>query len=202
MAERREFHPPHVYEENACYFITASIAGRRRLLDTGPKRALLLDVLTNAVRDYDVTLYAWVVLANHYHLLLLTGDTIPIWKLIKRLHGKSAIQLNELDAAPGRQVWYQYWDRCPRSERAFWCFFNYIHINPLKHGYVQSTDGTLLVENRQLKIAGGRSPDVHEALAGYPHSSYHYYMHEYGEAFMTGAWTHHPIPEHLADDDP
>ena len=202
MAERREFHPPHVYEQNACYFITAGTAGRRRLLDTDPKRALLHGVLNNAVKDYDITLYAWVILATHYHLLLSTGETIPIFKFIKRLHGESAIKLNEFDATPGRQVWYQYWDHSPRSQRAFWCCFNYTHINPLKHGYVRSMEGMLSVVGRQLKIARGRCPDVHEGLAGYAYSSYHDYMREYGEAFMTDAWTHHPIPEHFPNDDP
>ncbi len=200
LAERREFHPPHHYEANACYFITARMVRRQHLLQ-GDRPALLRDVLKDAVRDYDITLYAWVILANHYHLLLLTGETIPIFKFIKRLHGKSAILLNKRDATPGRQVWYQYWDTSPRNQRAFWSRFNYIHINPLKHGYVHVADSALRIERRQVKVAPSHAPDVHEALAGYRYSSYHYYLREYGEAFMTDAWMRYPIPEHLANDD-
>jgi hypothetical protein len=94
----------------------------------------------------------------------------PIYKFIKRLHGDSAIQLNKLDNTPGRQVWYQYWDRFPRNERDFWAYFSYIHLNPIKHGYVRVSDGILVVEGRQVKIAPGQALDVHQCLAQYPHS--------------------------------
>lgn len=201
MTERHEFHPPHAYEDDACYFITARTVGRQRLWDTDVKSVLLRGILQTAVKDYGVTLYAWVILPNHYHLLLHTNATIPIYKSIKRLHGDSAVQLNKLDSAPGRKVWYQYWDTSPRSVKTFWCFFNYIHINPLKHGYVRLVDGVLLIEGKQLKIASGCLPDVHEGLAGYPYSSYHAYMRKYGEAFMTDAWSRYPIPSYLANDD-
>lgn len=65
-----EFHPPHTYENNAIYFITASIVHRQRLLDTDAKREVVRDVLKAAIEKYGVRLYAWVILANHYHLLL------------------------------------------------------------------------------------------------------------------------------------
>ena len=197
----REFHPPHVYEDNTCYFISASIVRRQRLLDTDAKRVLVRDVLKRAIEQYGIRLYAWVILANHYHLLLKTSDVAPIYKFIKRLHGDSAIRLNKLDSTPGRRVWYQYFDRFPRSERDFWTCFNYIHINPIKHGYVQVSDGALVVEGKRAKIAAGHTLDVHQCLAQYSHSSYHYYVREYGEEFLTDAWMRYPIPDYLEHDD-
>lgn len=196
-----EFHPPHIYEANACYFLTASVVHGQRLLDTDAKRMMLRDVLMAAIQQYDITLYAWVILANHYHLLLKTGEHAPIYKFIKRLHGESAIKLNQLDSTPGRQVWYQYWDRFPRNDEDFWGYFNYIHINPIKHRYVRIADGILLVEGKQVRIASGRLPDVCRCLAGYPHSSYHYYVDKYGEDFILDAWTQYPIPDYMDSDD-
>ena len=67
--KKREFHPPHIYEYNACYFITASIVHRQWLLDTDAKRILVRDVLKEAIKQYGIRLYAWVILADHYHLL-------------------------------------------------------------------------------------------------------------------------------------
>jgi len=123
----REFHPPHIYKDNTCYFISASIVRRQRFLDTDAKRNF---------------------------------------------------------------------DRFPRNERDFWTYFNYIHINPIKHGYVRVSDGILIVEGKQVKIAPGHTLDVHQCLAQYPHSSYHYYVREYGEEFLTDAWMWYPIPGH------
>ena len=88
----REFHPPHIYEYNACYFLTGSIVHRQWLLDTDSKRILVQEVLKEAIERYGIRLYAWVILADHYHLLLKTSDVAPIYKFIKRLHGDSAIQ--------------------------------------------------------------------------------------------------------------
>ena len=199
--KRREFHPPHIYVDNACYFISASVVHRQKLLDTGAKRGLVRDVLKAAIRPYGITLYAWVILADHYHLLFKVGDVAPVYKFIKRLHGDSAIQLNKLDGTPGRKVWYQYFDRFPRNERDFWGYFNYIHINPIKHGYVRVSDDALIVEGKQVKIEPGHIPDIHQCLAQYPYSSYHYYVREYGEEFLTDAWMRYPIPDYLEHDD-
>jgi putative transposase len=200
-AKRKEFHPPHIYKDNSCYFLTASILRHQPFLNTDPKRAIVRDVLKDAVHLYGIRLYAWVILANHYHLLLETSEVAPIYKFIKRLHGDSAIQLNKLDNAPGRQVWYQYWDRFPRSEHDFWTYFNYIHINPIKHGYVHLCDGVLTVDGEQVKITDGRSLDVHQALALYPSSSYHFYVREYGTEFLTDVWMRYPVPDYLDSDD-
>jgi len=197
---RREFHPPHVYKDNACYFLTASVAGHQRLLDTEVKRTLLRDILKQAIQDYSIRLVAWVILADHYHLLLTTGVAAPLWKFVKRLHGESAVRLNKLDDKPGRKVWYQYWDRFPRNERDFWTYFNYIHINPIKHGYVPISDGSVAVEGERLKIAPGHVPDVHQCLGQYPHSSYNYYLRTYGEEFLTDAWMRYPTLDHLEHD--
>jgi putative transposase len=201
FTEEREFHPPHIYEDNACYFLTASILHRQWLLDTDFKRELVRGVLKEAIMQYGIRLYAWVILANHYHLLLKTSDIAPIYKFIKRLHGESAIRLNKLDDTSGRKVWYQYWDRFPRNERDFWAYFNYIHLNPIKHGYVRVSDGILMVEDRHVKITSGRALDVHQCLAQYPHSSYHYYLREYGDEFLLDAWMRYPIPDHIEHDD-
>lgn len=198
---QREFHPPHIYEDNACYFLTAGVAGARHLLDTDEKRILLRDVLKEEMIQLAFHLYAWVILADHYHLLLMSNGAVPIHQFVRRLHSKSAVRLNRLDGTPGRNVWYQYWDRFPRNERDFWSYFNYIHINPIKHGYVRVERGALRVEGKTVRFAEGHLPDVHECLAQYPHSSYVYYLREYGEAFLTNGWLSHPIPDYLAHDD-
>jgi putative transposase len=201
MPQQREFHPPHIYQDNSCYFLTASVAGRRRLLDTDEKRVLLRDVLKEEIMELDFRLYAWVILANHYHVLLMTNRAVPIHRFVQRLHSKSAVKLNRLDRTPGRTVWYQYWDRFPRNEREFWSYFNYIHINPIKHGYARVVDSAFRVESKTVQIESGHLPDVHECLAQYPHSSYRYYLREYGEGFLTNGWMSYPIPDYLAHDD-
>lgn len=197
---RREFHPPHIYIQETCYFITASIVRGQWLMKSDAKRALFRDILREAVQRWDVRLFAWAVMYTHYHLLLETGKTEPIHKFIKALHGDSAVRFNKLDVTPGRHVWYQYWDRCPRNEREFWTCFNYINLNAIKHGVVQVVDGVVRVEGDAICIAPGHVPDVHDCLAAYPYSSYHYYAREYGLEFLTDAFRRYPAVDILACD--
>ena len=138
MAFRTEHHPPHYYAPDCCYFLTATTVSRQPVLQIGANRTLLRDAIKDALVCSGVTLYAWVVLTDHYHLLLRTGESTSVGRFIKGLHSDSASRLNRADGAPGRQVWYQYWDRTPRDEDEFWAYFNYIHINPIKHKCVQT----------------------------------------------------------------
>jgi hypothetical protein len=47
---------------------------------------------------------------------------------------------NEEEGCPGRQGWYQFWDRTLWTEGDLWSRINYVHRNPVKHGYVQSPE--------------------------------------------------------------
>ena len=44
---------------------------------------------------------------------------------------------NREDGIPNRKVWYRFSDRGMRSEGHFFASINYIHANPVKHGYVE-----------------------------------------------------------------
>lgn len=59
---------------------------------------------------------AWVVLPNHYHLLLKSRLGRDIGNLIGRLNGRTSYEINGLDRTHGRQVWYNYWDTCVRGD--------------------------------------------------------------------------------------
>jgi len=84
--------------------------------------------------DADIDILAWVVLPNHYHLLI-EGDLRLFARRIARLHNGTATQWNREDGTPGRKVWHQFSDRVIRSERHYYASLNYIHANPVKHGY-------------------------------------------------------------------
>jgi putative transposase len=78
---------------------------------------------------------AWVVLPNHYHLLVKTS--LPEFgKWIARLHNLTSTRWNGEDRARGRKVWHRYADRRIRGEVHYFRTINYIHANPVKHGFV------------------------------------------------------------------
>lgn len=132
--------PPHLYLDEAWYFVTASTVNKSRILSSDAHLKIWADVLLSLVDEFRVKLTAWVVLSNHYHLLFLPQVGVDLRKFMKRLHGRTSHDMNDLDQSRGRQVWYSYWDTCIRGEKDFWTRFNYIHYNPVKHGYVQNPE--------------------------------------------------------------
>ncbi len=64
-------------------------------------------------------------------------------------------------------MWHNYWDRCIRSERDYWTRFNYIHYNPVKHGYVTR-------------------------MGDYPFSSVRFYEQAMGLDWLSDVWRTYP----------
>jgi len=130
-------HPPHIHLDNTWYIITASTVGHAHFLSSEAAKRLVRDTLEGLIVEFGITLRAWVVLNDHYHLLLKTRVGKDLSRFFIRLHGSTSRQINLWDEAAGRQVWHNYWDTCIRTEYDLWTRFNYIHHNPVKHGYVQ-----------------------------------------------------------------
>lgn len=80
--------------------------------------------------------FAWCVLPNHYHLLTETVDLKLLKRTLGQLHGQTAYAWNLEEQAKVRKVWYRCADRKIRNERHYWATLNYIHHNPVHHGYV------------------------------------------------------------------
>jgi len=131
--------PPHIFIVGYDYFITGRILDQQNLL-AGAKKKIFLSVLKSKLIKYEYKCYAWVVLDNHYHILIKTGDDGQIAEFIRELHAGSAKVINKNDGTKGRPVWYQYWDHGIRNKGDFIKHFNYIHHNPVKHHYVKYQD--------------------------------------------------------------
>ncbi len=127
------------------------------------------------------TIDAWVVLPDHMHCIWTlppgTDDFSMRWRLIKLLFSKSLPRTERLSATRQRRgergIWQRrYWEHTIVSERDYAQHIDYIHVNPLKHGYVKRVcdwpystfhryvaDGILLVDwcgdMADLPTAGG-----------------------------------------------
>ena len=91
--------------------------------------------LTGLAKKFSIQLFAWVILDNHYHLLLHSATSQDIGSYIKRLHGRTAYEINKENNQRGSQIWHNYWDTLIRGEADYWVHFNYIHYNPVKHAF-------------------------------------------------------------------
>jgi putative transposase len=128
--------PPHFPEGDNLYMLTAACYEHRQILTSTERLSELAQVLLEGIEGkIGGEVHAWVVLPNHYHLLARVDlEAFSSW--IGRLHNGKATQWNREDGAAGCQVWHRFSDRLIRGDRHYFASVNYIHANPIKHGYV------------------------------------------------------------------
>ena len=137
LATPKERHrPPHDIGRGEAIFLAGSTYGRKPHLGSECRRDAFQDLLFQSCGMYWVRLVAWVVLKEHYHLVLTLEQPDVFSKWLHDLHSGSTAQWNDEDGMPGRKGWYQYWDTTLWSEGDVWSRINYVHRNPVKHGYV------------------------------------------------------------------
>jgi putative transposase len=128
------FNPPHYFVPNAMYMVTGAILHNQHLLNEDRKKHFILNTLFDRSNLLGWEMQAWAILNNHYHFIAKAPvDATTLSKLIRQVHSITAIQLNQWDRTPGRQVWFNYWDTCLTYEKSYLARLHYVHTNPVKH---------------------------------------------------------------------
>jgi len=160
--------PFHLYLDNKIYFVTSATLDKKKFFDTDSKKEIIKKRLKTGAVKFKAKIYAWVILSNHSHLLFQFKGKQALGEFIGFINGGSSFELNSSENKKGRQIWWNYWDNCIRNEETFYKRFNYIHHNPVKHGYVKKCED-------------------------YEFSSYNYYLKKYGEDYMSSIFAQYPI---------
>lgn len=128
--------PPHPFRCAGYYFITAANYEHAHIMSTPERRTEFEGRLALALKEINAQVEGWAILSNHYHFLAGVESLDHVSAMLKQLHGSTSYEWNKADGKTGRRVWYKFADRLIRDERHYYCALNYIHINPVKHGYV------------------------------------------------------------------
>jgi putative transposase len=129
--------PPHLAAPQGYRIVTGACYEHRKLLATPERLAWFEQGLLETIGKLDITCAAWCILPNHYHVLVNVTDIRLFSKGVGQLHGQTSFEMNLADNARGRKVWYRCQDRVMRSDRHYYTTMNYIHNNPVKHGYAR-----------------------------------------------------------------
>ncbi|HWN97530.1 MAG TPA: transposase [Methylomirabilota bacterium] len=129
--------PVHKFLEGGIFFVTAGTLHKEHLFRGSERLTLLESKLLSLARHYDWHLEAWAVFPNHYHFVARTTPASALLnKFLKHLHADTAREINRLDNATGRQVWFNFRDTELTFERSYLARLNYVHQNAVKHGLV------------------------------------------------------------------
>ncbi|RAM48518.1 MAG: transposase [Hapalosiphonaceae cyanobacterium JJU2] len=178
--------PPHPVQDRQFYLLTAACYEHQCHMHSESRRQQLL----NMIFDYfgnlgneemsaealttNLTICAWVILPNHYHLLVRVVNFEILSELFRRIHGTLSRQWNLEDSITKRKIWYRWSDRAIRSERHYYTTLNYIHYNPVKHGLVASP-------------------------YDWVESSVHWYLQTNGRQWLRDLWIQYPVLDYGKD---
>jgi putative transposase len=131
------------YVPNAIYFITAVTQDRRPLFADAANLELLRVTMRSARQYHPFAMRAYAFLADHFHLLVFVPETTNISKLLQSIQRNFTRNYKQAHAVPEPlRLWQRgFWDHVIRDERDFANHLNYIHYNPVKHGYASRAGG-------------------------------------------------------------
>jgi len=136
------------FEPGGTFYFTVVTLDRRPILCSSDAVAILRRAFADTRAGYPFTIDAAVVLPEHIHTIwTLPGgdpDFSTRWRMIKSRFSHAFVAAGGPEAAPNarrvrkaeRGVWqHRFWEHVVRDEREFEALCDYIHYNPVKHGY-------------------------------------------------------------------
>ncbi|STZ75705.1 REP-associated tyrosine transposase [Bergeriella denitrificans] len=147
------------YRNGGLYFFTVNSYQRRPILTRADIRSTLREAVQKVRQNYPFEIQAWVLLPDHLHTIWqmpeADADFSVRWNQIKR-HVTFHCGKQYADG----HIWQnRFWEHHIRDEQDFANHFDYIHWNPMKHGYVRSiADWPYSTFHRHVK-AGIYPPD-------------------------------------------
>ncbi len=131
----------------ASYFFTVCLHHRLALLTEPPYYDALKESFRTVKQRYPFDIDAFVLLPDHLHCIWTLPKTdadYPMrWSLIKRLVSQKTRDFHPVPISTSRfkrresGLWQRrFWERQIRDDSDFEAHMDYIHWNPVKHGYV------------------------------------------------------------------
>jgi putative transposase len=163
--------PPHFHGMSGTYLITAACYEHRPIFEGLEDLSYLTDEMLNALMAAAIQPQAWVFLPTHYHFLAHAEDIGIVSETLRLTHSRIATRINSRQQARGRKVWYRFSDRMIRDDRHYLATINYIHYNPVEHGYVDDS-------------------------GMWAWSSIHNYVEVQGDRWLAHTWKEYPIQDY------
>ncbi len=118
--------------------VTAATYQKQPLFCSAKRLTYLCEALLHLAPRHGWKLEAWAVFPNHYHFVATSQQkAVTLPRFIGHLHTITAREINLQDEAPGRRVWFQYWDSHLTYPRSYLARLNYVHCNAVRHGLVR-----------------------------------------------------------------
>jgi putative transposase len=131
--------PPRGNTGSSTYFITAATFQKQSLFQSRKMASLLLDVLFNYMSQRKFLLHEFVIMPDHFHLLITPTQTLE--RALQLIKGGFSFRAKKELGFAG-EIWEKsYHDRRVRDWQEYCAFRQYIHQNPVKKGLAEVAEG-------------------------------------------------------------
>jgi putative transposase len=119
-------------------FVTAVCRERFPHLRSRASKQLLLDVMREVKLESGFSMVGYVILDDHFHWLV-NPQSADLSRLIQSVKLRFTRRLDAGHPQQGaRSLWQpRFWDHIIRNQEDLNQHLDYIHYNPVKHGYVE-----------------------------------------------------------------
>ena len=125
--------PPRIEYPNALYHVTSRGNARQTLFHTDQDRQRFLTQLQDNLDSYGVVLYAWVLMTNHFHLVIRTPRA-NLSRFMQRLNSSFSLYYRYKHRKPGHVLGGRYKALVMEDEEYLPAVTRYVHLNPIKTG--------------------------------------------------------------------
>jgi putative transposase len=119
---------------NAIVFLTMTTAGRRPLFENPVLVSSALETLKNVKTLYPFHMKAYAAMPDHWHLLIQTADG-RFDQIIHSFKRNVSFEFKKQGFGKGRIWQNRFYDHIIRDETDLHRHMDYIHFNPVHHGY-------------------------------------------------------------------
>ena len=127
---------PRVFVEGAVYHVYNRLARGADIFQRAEEAEDFLDLLESARRRDDFVVFAWCLMANHYHLAVRSGP-VPLARTMASVQARFGQQHNRRWRSAGPLWQSRYKAKPVETERHLLQLIAYIHLNPVTAGVVR-----------------------------------------------------------------
>lgn len=122
------------------YFITASAFQKKSLFQSNRMAGLLVDVLSNYQKQGRYHLHEFVIMPNHFHVLITPIPPVTIEKAVQFIKGGFSYRAKK-EFGFTSEIWQtSFYDHRVRDSDEYARFRHYIHMNPVRSGLATSPE--------------------------------------------------------------
>jgi putative transposase len=126
--------PTHPPQAARIFFATTRTAGGRSLFQTERMACLLIDVLRSVMRSRGIIIHEFVVMPNHFHVLMTVPEQMTVEKAMQLIKGGFSFRAKRELGFQG-EIWKRgFSDVRIVDELSFNQHRTYIDSNPVKAG--------------------------------------------------------------------